>query len=201
MANETPTTPFDKRRYRMAARADAAAATAERLLAAAWRNFSGHPYDQVRLSEIAAEAGVVIQTLHARFGTKEQLFVAAYEWWGGPVATWLESAPVGDVESTVSVLLEHAEEHGQAILRLLSEEESIPAVREMTDAGRAYHREWVARTFAPQLAGLKGAARERRLAKLIVATDIFTWKLLRQDMELPRKTAELVIAEMIDPSK
>jgi hypothetical protein len=44
----------------------------------------------------------------------------------------------------------HAEEHGQAILRLRSEEETIPAVREMTDAGRVYHREWVTRTFAPQ---------------------------------------------------
>jgi AcrR family transcriptional regulator len=195
MAGKTST----KRPYRMAARADATAATAERLLAAAWRNFSERPYEQVLLSEIAAEAGVVIQTLHARFGTKERLFVAAYGWWGGPVISWLRSAPIGDIEGTVSVLLEHADKHGRAILRLLSEEEHIPAVRDMTAAGRVHHREWVLRTFAPQLAALRGAERERFLARLIVATDIFTWKLLRLDMKLSRRTAERIVAEMIDP--
>jgi AcrR family transcriptional regulator len=191
-----------KRQYRMSARAKAAAETAERLLAAAWRHFSASPYEQVRLSDIAAEADVSLQTLHTHFGTKEQLFVASYEWWWtGPAGSWLHSAPVGDIEGTVHVLLAHADEHGPAIMRLLSEEDNIPAVRERMDAGRVFHREWVTKTFAPQLAGLEGAARERRLARLIVATDIFTWKRLRQDMQLPRATVEQIVIEIIDPSK
>ena len=37
----------------MSARADAASATAERLLEAAWRHFATRPYEQVRLREIA----------------------------------------------------------------------------------------------------------------------------------------------------
>jgi AcrR family transcriptional regulator len=36
----------------------------------------------VLLREIAAEAQVTPQTLHARFGSKEELFVAAYGWFG-----------------------------------------------------------------------------------------------------------------------
>src|SRR5271154_1779848 len=60
-------TSQSKRPYRMSARADAANATAERLLEAAWRHFATRPYEQVRLREIAAEAGVTVQTLHLRF--------------------------------------------------------------------------------------------------------------------------------------
>ena len=41
----------------------------------------------------------------------------------------------------------------------MAQEERIPAVREMIDGGRAYHREWVARMFAPLLEGLRPAAR------------------------------------------
>ena len=77
----------------------------------------------------------------------------------------------------------------------------IPAIREMTDAGRAWHRAWVERTFAPLLAGSRGAARERRLVALIVATDILVWKLLRREMELDRATAERIVIEMITTTK
>src|SRR6202044_1013314 len=52
--------PPKERAYRMSARADAAAATGERLLAAAWKHFGTRAYEQVRLREIAAE-GLVTQ--------------------------------------------------------------------------------------------------------------------------------------------
>jgi hypothetical protein len=71
----------------------------------------------------------------------------------------------------------------------------------MTEAGRAWHREWVQRTFAPLLTGLRGAARERRLVRLIVATDLLVWKLLRREMGLGRPTAERVVIEMINSTK
>jgi hypothetical protein len=67
----------------------------------------------------------------------------------------------------------------------------------MTDAGRAWHREWVERTFAPLLASSHRAARERRLVALIVATDILVWKLLRREMRLDRATAEQIVTEMV----
>jgi hypothetical protein len=71
----------------------------------------------------------------------------------------------------------------------------------MADAGRRWHRGWVERTFAPMLAGLSGAARERRLVKLIVATDLLVWKLLRREMGLGRRRAEQIVAEMVTASK
>lgn len=86
---------------------------------------------------------------------------------------------------------------GDAGLRLLAEEDRIPAIRAMTNAGRAWHRSWVERTFAPLVTGSRGAARERRLVALVVATDILVWKLLRREMGLDRATAERIVIDMI----
>lgn len=190
--------PGHKRAYRMTARADAAAATRERLLEAAWRRFANCPYEQVRLSEIAAEAKVSVQTLHGHFGSKEQLFTAVAERWGREEIARRDEAPVGEVRGAVAVLFERYEANGSIVLRMLSEEDRIPAVRRITDAGRAYHRDWAARTFQPLLRGLRGQARERRLAAMVVATDLLVWKLLRHDMQLERASAERIVSEMLE---
>jgi AcrR family transcriptional regulator len=191
----------EKRRYRMVARAEAAAATRDRLLATAWRYFSERPFEDVRLADVAADAGVSVQTLHSHFGTKDALFVAAWGWRMTPEGARRDSAPVGEVRAAVRVLYDSYDQDGDAVLRLLIQEERIPAVREMADAGRRWHRRWVERTFGPQLEGVSGAARERRLVALVVATDLLVWKLLRREMGLGRKTAERIVTEMVTASK
>ena len=190
-----------KRRYRMVARAEAAAETRERMLATAWRLFADRPYEEVRLGDVAAEAGVTVQTLHARFGPKDALFVAAWRWKMAPVGAQRDAAPVGDVRAAVRVLYDSYEADGDAALRLLAQEHRIPAVREMTDGGRAWHRAWVERTFAPLLDGLRGAERERRLVATVVATDLLVWKLLRREMGLGRAAAEQIVTEMVTAPK
>lgn len=188
-----------KRPYRMSARADGAAATRERLLAAAWRHFAARPYENVRLSEIAADAEVSAQTLHAHFGSKEQLFTAVALRWGREEMARRDEAPVGEVPEAIEILFDSYEANGSTVLRMLSEEERIPAVRRITDAGRAYHRDWAARTFQPLLGGLRGHAGERRLASIVIATDLLVWKLLRLDMQLDRGAAEEIVVEMVKP--
>jgi AcrR family transcriptional regulator len=181
----------------MRSRAEAAAATGERLLAAAWRHFATRPYEEVMLREIAAEARVTAQTLHARFGSKEQLFTAAYRWFGVQEVSERPAAPTADVPAAIAQLYDRYEQHGQAILRMLSQEERIPAIRQMTGAGRAYHRHWARTTFKPLMRGLRGAARERRLIAITVATDLLVWKLLRIDMNLDRKEAERIVVDLV----
>lgn len=188
----------EKRPYRMTARAQATTATGERLLAAAWRQFATRPFEEVTLREIATEAQVTPQTLHARFGTKEELFSAAYAWFGREEIAERPAAPTTDVPAAIAQLYDRYEQHGQAILRMLSQEERIPAVRKMTDAGRSYHRHWAQTTFQPLLTGLRGVRRERRLTAIIIATDLLAWKTLRLDMKLSRKSAERVVVEMIE---
>lgn len=182
----------------MAARADEAAATRERLLAAAWEHFATRPYEDVRLSEIAADAKVTAQTLHTQFGSKEQLFTAVALRWGLQEMARRDEAPVGQVRGAIEILFDRYEANGKTVLRMLSEEERIPAVRRITDAGRAYHRDWATRTFQPLLRGLRGRARERRLTAIVIATDLLVWKLLRHDMQLDRPTAEQIVTEMVE---
>jgi hypothetical protein len=112
-----------------------------------------------------------------------------------------DDAAVGDVRAAVQVLYDSYDADGDAVLRLLAQEERIPAVRQMGDAGRRWHRRWVERTFAPQLEGLSGARRQRRVIALVVATDLLVWKLLRREMGLGRQAAEQIVAEMVTNTK
>lgn len=185
----------------MVARAEAFAASGERMLSVAWKRFCERPYEQVRLADIAADAGVTVQTLHSRFGAKEDLFVAAWRWFVRPQGVRRDRVAVGDVRAGICALYDDYEQDGDAVVRLMAQGERIPAVREMIDSGRAYHRAWVARVFAPLLDGLGPAARERRHVELIVATDLLVWKLLRRDIWLGRKQSERIVAEMVTALK
>lgn len=185
----------------MVARARAAAATRERMLSTAWQRFCERPYEQVRLADVAADAGVTVQTLYSRFGSKEDLFVAAWQWFVRPQGARRGRVSVGDFRAGIRALYDDYDQDGGAVLRLMAQEERIPAVREMLESGRAYHRDWVARVFAPLLDGLQPAARSRRQAQLIVATDLLVWKLLRRDLGLGRREAERIVAEMVTALK
>jgi len=126
---------------------------------------------------------------------------AAWVWAIGPEGARRDTAPVGDIRAAVRIIYDSYELTGDAVLRMLAEEDRIPAIHAMAESGRAWHRGWVQRTFAPLLAVLRGAARERRLITLIVATDLLVWKLLRREMGLDRATAERIVIEMITAMK
>src|SRR5919107_1356277 len=97
------TTENPKRPYRMVARAAAAAATRERILEHAWRHFAKKPYDSVRLTDVAADAHTTVQTLHQRFGTKDELFVAAWQAHMAPEGARRDAAPAGDTQKAIAV--------------------------------------------------------------------------------------------------
>ncbi len=194
--NERPD-PENKREYRMVARARAAAETGQRILQATIELYMERFYDQVSLEDVAERAGVTVQTVLRRFGSKEQLVSAAAEAAGERVRSQRDRAPVGDIPGAVKVLVETYEEHGDRYLRLLAQEERVPAFRAITDTGRANHYRWVERDFAPLLARRTGQERERLLAQLIAVCDLYFWKLLRRDLKLSREQTELTITEAI----
>lgn len=189
----------DSRPYRMVARARAAAATGERILDAAVEVFWEVPAEQTSLEEVARRAGVSMQTVIRRFGGREGVFAAAVERESERVRRQRDTAPVGDPERAVEVLVDHYEELGDRVLKLLAEEDGVPALREVADRGRAVHRRWCARTFEPALAGLRSAERARRLAQLVAICDVYTWKLLRRDSGLSRRQTELALTELLEP--
>src|SRR3712207_1924533 len=187
----------NKRRYRMRVRAEAAAETGRRILEAVIELHTERFFDQVSLEDIAERAGVTVQTVIRRFGSKERLIEAAAEEANRRVVRQRDQAPVGDVEGLVKNLVDHYEKWGDGVLRLLAQEERVPALRSVTDAGRALHYQWVERVFAPLLAERTGKARRRLLAELIAICDVYFWKLLRRDLGLSREQTELAIRETI----
>ncbi len=196
MKNEKADKP-GRRRYRMGARAEAAEETRRRILEAVIELHMERYYDQVSLDDVAGRAGVTVQTVLRRFGSKDQLIDAASELVRGRVLSQRGAAPVGDVAGAVENLVDHYEEQGESVLRLLAQEDRVPAFRRATDMGRVLHREWVERTFAPFLAERRGEARERLLAQLAAACDVYVWKVLRKDMGLSREQTELAIRETV----
>src|SRR5215218_10580 len=176
-----------KRPYHMRARAEAAAETGRRILEATIELHSERFFDQVSLEDIAERAGVTVRTVIRRFGSKERLIEAASEEGERRVTHQRYQAPIGDIEGAINNLMDHYEEWGDTALLLLAQEERVVAFRSITDAGRAFHYEWVERKFAPLLTKRTGEERRRLLAELIAVCDVYFWKLLRRDLGLSRE--------------
>ena len=185
-----------KRGYRMDLRASAKAETERRILKAADRYFRDAPYPEVRIEDIAAAAGVSAPTVIHRFGSKEALMAAAARSGAERVRQQRGQAPVGDLPGAISNLVEHYELWGDSVVHLLSQEAAVPVIRDVTDAGRALHVEWVEHTFAQWLPR-QHAARRRRLSQLVALMDVYVWKVLRRDRGLSRKETETAVREMV----
>src|SRR3954463_7782049 len=191
----------DGRAYRMSARAEATAATGTRILDVAVRLFTDNPYDEVSLERVAAEAGVAKRTVLRRFGSKEALFSEAMNPARDEMIAHRQAAPVGDVAGAVANVVGQYEQWGTNRLRLLEQEDRIPLIAEWVQGGREWHWAWVERVLAPQLKGLRGAERKRRIAALVVLTDVYTWRLLRLDLKLSRADTERTLVDLITRSE
>jgi len=187
------------RPYTMVARAEAAAATAERILDAATEVFWELPTDQISLEEVGRRAGVTVQTVIRRFGGREGLLAAGVHREAEKIKEQRLEAPAGDVAQAVHVLIDHYEVFGDRVLKMLAEEDRIPGLRKIADGGRAVHRAWCERVFASALLSMGHADRERRLAQLVAVCDVYTWKLLRRQGRLSRRQTELAVVELINP--
>jgi AcrR family transcriptional regulator len=188
-----PTTRH-RRPYRMRARAEAAAETGRRILRAVIDLHTERFHDQITLEAVAERAGVTVQTVLRRFGSREALIAAAAEYAETEVLQQRDEAPIGDVAGAVENLLDHYEEWGRSALRLLAQEERVPQLRAIADRGREGHYAWVDRTFGPYLTG---RSRHMRRAKLITLTDVYVWNLLRLDLGLDRTATASVLRDMV----
>jgi AcrR family transcriptional regulator len=191
--------PASKRPYRMGARARTTEATRVRILDATETAFEELPFDAITLAAVAARAGVSVQTVLRHFETRDKLLMASLLHAGSKIPPDRQAVPVGDLDEIVKVVVQHFEQFGDRILRLLAEEDREPAARQLTDLGRAFHREWCKQAFAPVLENMSGATRERRIAQFVAATDVYVWKLLRYDQGLSRRQAALAIRELLEP--
>jgi AcrR family transcriptional regulator len=181
----------------MTTRAAAAEATRERIVAAAVEAFSEHWYDEVTLRGVAKDAGVALQTVRNHFAGKDELFRAAVERIGKGIQSVRFAVEPGDVDGAITTLVDDYERNGDANLRLLAVEPRVPVVQPLMAQGRAGHQAWVEHVFAAVLSGVRGKARARRVAQLVVVTDVYAWKLLRRDKQLDRDQTIAAMRELV----
>jgi AcrR family transcriptional regulator len=183
-----------RRTYTMRARAAGVERTREDILAAVVSLTEERATFAVSLADVAERAGVTIRTVLRHFGSREILFESAMPRVLELVAEERE-APVGDLAAAARVIVDHYERRGDRALRMLEEASLDPVIARITEDGRRLHREWVRTVFAPQLA----RARDRQGLEdmLVVATDVYSWKLLRRDFELGSSVTEQRIHTMI----
>lgn len=185
------------RPYAMRARADAAAATKQRVLDATVELLRSRLRSDIRLEDIAARAGVTVQTVLRLYGRRDDLIDLARERTLGEIADELDRAEPGDVAASVSAWFDHYERVGDAVVRNVADEHD-PAAAALVRIGRTRHRRRVRRQFGPQLARLSEARRRLVTDALVCACDVQTWKLLRRDMGRSRRQAEATMRAMVD---
>lgn len=171
-----------KRGYEMRARKDATDATHEAIVQATIKCFITEQSVAITLAMVAERAGVTVKTVLRHFGNRESLIASA--WARVHEDILIERVPPSrDTGEALQVLLEHYERRGDMVLGLLREEDFDPRARLMCDNGRAEHRRWVADVFASRLPD-EPTQQTRLVDALVVATDLYTWKLLRRDRKL-----------------
>ena len=181
----------------MSARAAATEATRERIVAAAQDAFMNEWYDDVTVRGIAASAGVALQTVLNHFPSKEALCAAANERLARSIESARWSVRPGDIPGAIKTIVDDYERTGDTALRMLAVEERVPAVQPWIELGRKGHQAWCEQIFASALEGLSGRQRVRRLAQLVVATDVYSWKLLRRDKGLSRPETITAMRELV----
>jgi hypothetical protein len=80
---------------------------------------------------------------------------------------------------------------GDLNIRGLEQEDQPPLLHKLLEGARAHHSQWLEEIFGPHIEDPDPVARERTIASLYAATDVYLWKLLRRDLRLDRsQTAE-----------
>jgi AcrR family transcriptional regulator len=169
------------RRYDMGARQQAKNATRDAIIDAAIDTFMAERSFSVTLPAVAERADVTVKTVLRHFGNREGLIEAAWSHaWDDVMAE--RRPPSDDAGAALRVLIAHYERRGKMVLAMLADEKE-PRARQMTDSGRLAHREWVEQVFTGRLPE-PGSGRGRLIDVLVVATDVYAWKLLRLDRGL-----------------
>jgi AcrR family transcriptional regulator len=185
----------ERRGYTMTARAAAVAATRAAILDALVGLSGERLLPDIGLDDVAARAGVSVQTVQRHYGSRNGLLDAAV---GHALegVTQERRAPPGDVVELLRLLVEHYEHRGRGVLLLLAQENADPRVGQITESGRSLHRRWAEEGFAPLLPR-DPVAREEGVDLLVVVTDVYVWKLLRLDRGLTRTQTQRRMHDLV----
>ncbi|GAA3455103.1 TetR/AcrR family transcriptional regulator [Dactylosporangium matsuzakiense] len=177
------------RRYRQRARADATETNTERILAAGLELFVERPLEQVTLSAVAERAGVGLQTVIRRVGTKDGLIDAIGAWVNPQIAADLGDPPGPHAGPVAAAFRRHYSRWAPVLHRTLQQEDSSPALARAAAVGRTAHRAWLAAAF-PHASPLT-------LKRMAGVTGVELWIVLTGHEHLSASEAERTVEILI----
>jgi len=182
------------RTYNMARRSESASRTNERIADCTEELLSSLPIGEVTLQAIATGSGVSVQTVLRHMGSRDGCLAAVRERVSARIQDQLADPADEDVESAITNLCAHYEAEGRLVLNLLRQEDTGDELaKEAVATGRTFHRTWVERCFQPMLADPTQAA----IDALVVATDIYVWKVLRLDLHRSAAATQAVMSQLV----
>jgi AcrR family transcriptional regulator len=190
--------PIAKRPYRQTARATAAEGLRQRVVAAFHDLLLSRWIDEITLDEVAVSAGTTRQTVIRLFGGKDGLLERVTDIISARVEPRISLSRDVSLQAAIEALITDYEAVGDMVVRFLAQEERHPALRPLLAKGRREHRAWVAERFGSTQNGLNAREREQQITRLIVATDIYTWKLLRRDFGKSQREVVRLMVGMIN---
>jgi AcrR family transcriptional regulator len=170
------------RKYDMRARQLAKEATRDAIIDAAIDAFEAERTFSITLPTVAERADVTVKTILRHFGSRDALIDVAWQRLSDEIRAEREPPP-DNPANALDVLIEHYERRGTMVLTTLASEDSDARARRMNSAGRLGHRAWVEQVFGARLPD-EPTERSRLIDVLVIATDVYTWKLLRLDRGL-----------------
>lgn len=181
------------RKYTMGARATATERTRARVLQSVIELAQEKMALELTLDDVATRAGTSVQTVLRHFGSRDSLLDAAIAAGAEEVVEERRATP-GDLEQGLHVIVDHYELRGDFMVRMLGQD-SDERIRSFTEPGKLLHRRWVEDLFEPQLSARPD--REELIDLLVVATDLYCWKLLRRDRGLDRATTQARMTALV----
>lgn len=181
------------RKYDMKKRTNSAQHTKEKIIKSAEVLLSNGELKEVTLPAIAKGAGVTVQTVIRQMGSRDGCLSAVAKTVYERVAAQRGEVKPGDIDSTITVLIDHYESEGRLMLNLLKQENKNESfLLNAIKIGREYHKNWVKHCFGPLM-----DKREETLDALIAITDIYLYKILRLDMGRSIKTTTAIINNLV----
>ena len=180
--------------------------TRQRILEAAAQVFAEKGYDRATTRLLAAAAGVNEVTLFRHFGSKQNLFAAVIEQFGGPaVTTALQGRLTGDCARDLRTIGTHLLhlllERGDAMRLMLCEASHFPEVQEVM----VQNPRQIRRMLASYLSGQIEQGRLRPLHPEVAAQAfsgmLFSYAIARHmlgDSIAPELTTEAVVGQFVD---
>ena len=185
------------RKYEMGVRAKAAEKNSEEIISVVGELWMKRSIHEITLQMVAQNAGVTVMTILRKFGSREGLFEATIRTDTAGIQDVRKESQAGNISQSISILMKEYEYTGPAVIRTLAVENDLPVAAKILKKGRELHKEWCQRIFAQYLPASNDKEYQIMLGAFYAATDVYKWKLLRNDLGYSEEETEKIFIKTV----